>query len=56
MISEPAGTINRAFDLRQSSDYQVIEPISDQEARAIVEKAQEFVAAVERYLESCGCR
>ena len=43
--------LHRAFDLRQSSDYQVTQPVSLEEAEDIFEKAVVFVKAVEEYLK-----
>lgn len=43
---------HKAFELRQVSDYRIIEPCSPEKAVEMLEKATRFVDAVVRYLES----
>ena len=42
--------LHRAFELRQTSDYQVSSPVSKDEAEEIYHKAESFVEAVTAYL------
>ncbi|MBI4775138.1 MAG: HEPN domain-containing protein [Deltaproteobacteria bacterium] len=42
--------LHHAFESRQVSDYQAMEPISLEEAGEILNNAQSFVQAIERYL------
>jgi len=44
--------LHRAFDLRQSSDYQVTQTVSLEEAKDILDKAAMFVKTVEEYISS----
>jgi uncharacterized protein (UPF0332 family) len=44
--------LHRAFDLRQSSDYQVTQSVSLDEAKDILDKADVFVKAVEEYIKA----
>jgi uncharacterized protein (UPF0332 family) len=41
---------HKAFELRQAIDYKIIKPISTDKANEILQKAVEFVQAVEHYL------
>ena len=41
---------HRAFELRQSVDYKIIKPISNDKAEEIWQKAVNFVNAIEKYL------
>ena len=41
---------HKAFELRQSTDYKIIKPISADKANQIWQKAVKFVQAVEHYL------
>jgi uncharacterized protein (UPF0332 family) len=41
---------HKAFELRQSTDYKIIKPISTDKADEIWQKAVNFVQAVEHYL------
>ena len=41
---------HRAFELRQSVDYKIIKPISNDKAKEIWQKAVNFVNAIEKYL------
>ena len=41
---------HKAFELRQSIDYQIIKPISTDKANEIWQKAVNFVQAIEHYL------
>lgn len=41
---------HKAFNLRQASDYQTIEPITKDEAEEILSRASDFVNAVREYL------
>lgn len=45
-------TISELFDLRSDSDYDDFFVISKEETKAAVEKAEEFVKAIEEYLNS----
>ncbi len=47
--------LHRAFDLRQSSDYQVTQTVSREEAIDILDKAVLFVNAVEDYIKARLC-
>lgn len=44
--------LHRAFDLRQSSDYQVTQSVSLEEAKDVLDKAAVFVKAVEEYIKT----
>ncbi len=41
---------HKAFELRQSTDYKIIKPISADKANLIWQKAVNFVQAVKNYL------
>ena len=41
---------HRAFDLRQTSDYQVMNPVTVSEAQDILARARKFVETVGKYL------
>lgn len=47
---ELSKSFHEAFDLRQTSDYKVIDPISIRKAEAILKQAETFVNAVSDYL------
>jgi len=41
---------HQAFDARQVSDYQPVQPASREQAEALLEKAARFILSVEQYL------
>ena len=41
---------HKAFELRQSTDYKIIKPISTDKANQISQKAEKFVQAIKHYL------
>ncbi len=45
---------HKAFELRQKSDYRITKPVAPEQAKAIWEKAQQFVAQVNNHLASTG--
>ena len=47
---ELSKSFHKAFDLRQTSDYKVIEPLSMKKAEVILEEAVVFLKAVSDYL------
>lgn len=47
---ELSKSFHKAFDLRQTSDYKVIKPISMKKAESILEEAIVFVRSVRDYL------
>lgn len=47
---ELSKSFHKAFDLRQTSDYKVIKPLSMNKAEAILQEAVVFVNAVRDYL------
>ena len=44
--------IHHAFDLRQASDYQVVDSVTESEARDIYGKAEAFVMKIEKYINT----
>lgn len=42
--------LHKAFQMRQISDYRIVEPCSFEEAKEILDRAVHFVAAVKAYL------
>lgn len=47
---ELSKSFHKAFDLRQTSDYKVIKPLSTEKARIVLDEATLFVNAVSDYL------
>ncbi len=43
--------LHKAFDLRQITDYKIIDPMTPDEARETLEKAIKFVEAVKEYFK-----
>jgi len=43
--------LHKAFDLRQITDYKIIDPMTSDEARETLEKAIKFVEAVKEYFK-----
>jgi uncharacterized protein (UPF0332 family) len=46
--------IHAIFDLRQNSDYQMTESITDDKAKDAVEQARSYIAFAEQYLTRSG--
>jgi uncharacterized protein (UPF0332 family) len=42
--------LHKAFDLRQITDYKIIDPMSEDEAKEILEKAVRFVGNIREYI------
>ena len=51
---EDSKDLHRIFDLRQVSDYQVIEPVTREETIEALAKADRFVKVVTAYLSAAG--
>lgn len=49
---ELSKNFHKAFDLRQASDYQAIEPITEEETEETLNKASGFVRSIKEYLSS----
>ena len=49
--NELSRDLHKAFELRQVLDYKTFEPVSQDKAEGILNKAIQFVAAVKKYLE-----
>jgi len=49
---EHSMNFHRAFELRQVADYKVIEPMSKEKAKELLQKAYLFVEAIEEYSEN----
>lgn len=43
---------HKAFEMRQVTDYKIIEPISQDKAKEMLMKAHRFVEAVQNYIEN----
>ena len=51
-LKELSKDFHKAFEMRQITDYKIIEPVSPEKAKEILAKAYSFVEAIQKYIQS----
>lgn len=52
---ERSADLHRMFEIRQISDYKMLEPVSLEQANTAINAAERFLAEVRLYLTETGC-